>query len=409
VVAGSYGYRPVREVNPAKVDRYGEPELIGVRREIDEDQAKWVRQIFQWYAEGWSPRTIVNQLNGLKVPAPGAAYHRRRTGRGGVWSATALHGDLSGGTGILSNPIYIGRLIWNRRQWVRDPETNRKLPRLRPESEWIIKENAVPAIIDKALWDRVQARRKAQANGHHAAPPGGRSPKYALSGLLKCGQCGSNYVIQSYYQYGCAGHKDSGTAFCTNSLKVSRLVAETRLLKGVREGLFTQEGLALFIKKTTHLLAQQARSKQPDCDRAQRRLPEVEREIANVMKAIKAGIFTQTTKAELEKAEAERTRLQGLITAQKTAAKTDKVVPLLPRAMERYEAAIKRVVTLKKTSEAREQLRTLLGEIKLTPSPEGHLEAVLIGHYKGLIKLVDGEKLNNVVAGRGFEPLTFGL
>jgi site-specific DNA recombinase len=403
----SYGYRPVREVDQTNLDRYGQPELIGVRREIDEDQAKWVRMIFQWYAEGWSPRDIASELNRLKVPAPSAAYRRMRQGRGGVWSASVLHGDLRGATGILSNPIYVGRLIWNRRRWVRDPETNRKVPRLRPETEWIVKEDAVPAIIDKALWERVQARRAEQANGPMKQPRLGRGPKYPLSGLLICGECGSNYVMQSYYQYGCAGHKDSGPAHCTNKLKVARKSLEQRLLRGIKQELFTVEGLALFIKETSRLLTEKAREHEPKRQRAERRLTVVELEIANIMTAIKAGILTSTTKLELEKAEAERARLQQTIAGKQFQA--DKLLKILPRAGERYRAVVENLENVSNATEAREQIRTLLGKVKLVPTPEGRLEAELEGRYDGLLQLAGAGKLNNVVAGRGFEPLTFGL
>jgi len=34
-------------------------------------------------------------------------------------------------------------------------------------------------------------------------------------------------------------------------------------------------------------------------------------------------------------------------------------------------------------TEVREQIRTLLGEIKLVRTPEGHLEAELVGRYAG--------------------------
>ena len=51
----------------------------------------------------------------------------------------------------------------------------------------------------------------------------------------------------------------------------------------------------------------------------------------------------------------------------------------------------------------------LVGEIRLVPTADGYLEAVLTGRYEGLLKLAVGTKLNNLVAGEGFEPSTFGL
>ncbi len=60
-------------------------------------------------------------------------------------------------------------------------------------------------------------------------------------------------------------------------------------------------------------------------------------------------------------------------------------------------------------AQAREQIRGLIGEIKLVSTTEGYLEAELVGNHAGLVKLAVGAKLNNVVAGEGFEPSTFGL
>jgi hypothetical protein len=86
-------------------------------------------------------------------------------------------------------------------------------------------------------------------------------------------------------------------------------------------------------------------------------------------------------------------------------------VTLLPRARERYVALVRDLGNLSKrhVAQAREQVRELVGEIRLVPTPEGYLEAVMTGTYAGLVKLAVGAKLNNLVAGEGFEPSTFGL
>ncbi len=380
----AYGYKHVPLEHPTEKDEYGRPLITAVKREIDEEQAKWVRQVFQWYAEGWSPRKISDELNRRKIPSPGASYHRKtQSARQGTWSASALHGHPNHAAGILCNVLYIGKQVWNRRQWVRNPETGRKVPRLRPESEWIVTDQSELRIISQDLWDRVQQRRTAQKKW--VAKRKTSSPKYLLSSLLRCAECESNFVLQSYYQYGCAGHKDRGPSVCRNSLKVSRTLVEDKILAGLRKDLFTQEGLDLFIKETTKLLTDRRTERQPDHSR----LPKVEKEIANIMKAIKAGILTPTTKAELEQAEAERSRLlepqmdNGLLS-------------ILPRAKERYQALIEGIGALssRHLPQAREQIRALVGEIWLRPTKEGYLEATLEGRYEGFVKLTGGGKLN---------------
>jgi site-specific DNA recombinase len=388
----NYGYRHIPIEHPTEKDALGRPKILAVRRRIDPDQAHWVKQIFEWYDNGKSPRQIAEELNQRKVLSPGASYNRKvHSARYGTWSASVLHGELDRATGLLANPIYIGRMIWNRRKWIKGRDRKRRRPELRPESEWIVTEHPELRIIPQDLWDRVQQRRKMQKKWTATRP---RTPKYILSSLLKCAVCESNFVMQSYYQYGCAGHKDRGPSVCHNSLRVSRTLAEEKILAGLQRDLFTPEGLDLFVKETTRLLTERSRERKPDPSQ----LLKVEKEIANIAKAIKAGILTPTTKSELEKAEAERARLQRA--SEET---PDRVITMLPRAKERYQALIEGIgeLSAKHLPQAREQVRALVGEIWLKPSPEGHLVATLTGRYEGLVKLLNKGKLGLNLGGCG--------
>ncbi len=328
-----YGYQHVPSYHPTETDEYGRQKIVAVRRQIDEGQATWVRQIFEWYADGRSPRDIADELNQRQIPAPGAAYKRKHALRHyGTWSPTVLHGDLGHATGMLCNPIYIGKAIWNRREWLVNPETKRRTPRLRPESEWIITEQPDLRIVPQALWERVQERRKAQAMGQMTSGTVrvGRGPKYILSGLLKCDECDSNFVVSDYYRYACGGHLNRGTSVCKNDLRVARKLVEERCLAALRDELLTPDAMDRIIQKTTRLLAERNRHRQPELERVQRQLEKVEREIENIMKAIRQGLLTVSTKLELEKAEAERAKLRETVAMRTT--KADKIATLLPRA-----------------------------------------------------------------------------
>ncbi len=70
--------------------------------------------------------------------------------------------------------------------------------------------------------------------------------------------------------------------------------------------------------------------------------------------------------------------------------------PLLPRMKERYQALIEGIGTLsaKHLPQAREQMRALVGDILLTPTKAGYLEATVTGRYAGLVNLLSGGKLN---------------
>ncbi len=60
---------------------------------------------------------------------------------------------------MLRRDLYVGRLVWNRREFRKRPNTNKRVSRLRPEDQWT-EPMEMPdlRIIDDELWGRVQAR-----------------------------------------------------------------------------------------------------------------------------------------------------------------------------------------------------------------------------------------------------------
>jgi len=140
----SYGYRVVHRSGPD-----GEP--IRGEREIDPVEANIVRRIFTDYAAGKSPRTIAHELNAEGVAGP----------RGRDWGPSTLLGNVKRGNGILNNELYIGRLVWNRQRFLKDPDTGKRVSRLNPENEWVTQDVPELRIIDDALWTKVKKRQTA--------------------------------------------------------------------------------------------------------------------------------------------------------------------------------------------------------------------------------------------------------
>lgn len=137
----SYGYDVVR--------RLGEDGLpVTVERTINADEATLIRRIFQEFSEGLSPKAIAKRLNAESIPGP----------RGKAWRDTAIRGHRIRGTGLLNNELYIGRLIWNRLRYIKDPETGRRVSRLNPKDKWITTEVPELRIVEDALWARVKQR-----------------------------------------------------------------------------------------------------------------------------------------------------------------------------------------------------------------------------------------------------------
>lgn len=109
--------------------------------------------------------------------------------------------------------------------------------------------------------DRVQARFKAQRQKSEQTRKknkntGGRTPKYLLSSLLKCGVCGGNFIMSNARDYACGTHKDRGDHVCSNNLKVRRRLVEDKILEGIKHDLLTPDALALFKREIARLTAE---------------------------------------------------------------------------------------------------------------------------------------------------------
>jgi DNA invertase Pin-like site-specific DNA recombinase len=171
-----FGYDVVRRLSDD-----GQP--IRGDRVINRAEADVVRRIFREYADGKSSRAIAWALNkdGIRGPF------------GHAWGPSTIHGNPKRGNGILNNELYIGRLVWNRQRFIKDPETGKRVSRLNPEAEWIIQEVPELRIVDHDLWDRVKQRQRALAyTPKDATSPNPmlerRRPKHLLAGLAKCGR-----------------------------------------------------------------------------------------------------------------------------------------------------------------------------------------------------------------------------
>lgn len=155
----AYGYKRV-----IQLDEKGE--LVRGLLAIDDAKADNVRPIYQWFAGGLSSIQIATRLNATGISGP----------RGGLWNASTIRGDPKKLVGILNNSLYTVRLVWKRRHWTREPDSEKRERRyqLRDRSEWI--EMAVPdlRIVDDSYFEAVQAEMNARKTHHHVAAAGPR-------------------------------------------------------------------------------------------------------------------------------------------------------------------------------------------------------------------------------------------
>ena len=167
-----YGYRYVTRIEGGGEARY----------EIDEAQAPVVRQIFDWIGrERLSIGDVQRRLTAAAILTP--------AGKAG-WDRTTIWG-------ILKNPAYQGRAAFGKtragelRPRLRAPRGRALQPRRarssydQPPEHWLT--IPVPALVDEALFDTVQAQLE---ENRRRARSGQRGTKYLLQGLLVCSCCG---------------------------------------------------------------------------------------------------------------------------------------------------------------------------------------------------------------------------
>ena len=277
----SFGYRSVGD------DR-------GHRLEIDAEAADWVRWIFAHYADGWSCQRIAAELNSKRVRSPRATS----------WSVSALYGSPAKGSGVLNNELYIGRYIWNRSQWVKDPDSGKRQRIVRPKQEWRIIERPELRIVSDELWTAVRARmekprREGGSRGRSAAP------RTLFGGLMRCGHCGGAIIAVDQRCYGCAARKDRGPAVC-NGMTARRRDVDERLLSVVKEELLAPGAIVEVQRLVGEVLATTSAEAGKRKQSVAVRVAELDREIANLVQAIATVGMSPALQARLVAAERER-------------------------------------------------------------------------------------------------------
>jgi site-specific DNA recombinase len=375
--------------------------------EINQAEAATVRRIFAMYADGMSPRAIASQLNSERVPSPGAAWKRTERRHDGKWLASAIHGEVARGTGLLNNQRYIGSVVWGRSEWKRlaaDSARRRHKLLAKASSE---RTDERLRIVPDELWQRVKARQANRTKQVGVRVKSGlrrhvRPVKYLLSGLLRCSACESTFVLSNGSRYQCATHVNGDA--CDVTLSLPRERAERIILNCVETDLFDPARLAEFEARY-----QTAASVVVDNGP---RIGKLKREIDHMIKAIAGGLNSSALATELQAAEAELSTLQVIVPAKISARRAAAESPEKRRAR-----------MLDRLRQGGEIARGVLQEvfpdsIWLQPSASGAFFWALFADGVGqalfdwpdrLERFPIMEKSACMVAGVGFEPTTFGL
>jgi site-specific DNA recombinase len=403
----AYGYKVVRRL---KTDG----ELATGEREIHPDEARVIQRIYEEFAAGYSPKSIAQGLNRDQVPGP----------RGILWRDTAIRGHRQRGTGILNNELYLGRLIWNRLRYVKDPSSGKRISRQNDQAEWITTEVPELRIIDDALWERVKARQEAldatpAVQGIKASRFWERRrPEHLLTGLVHCDCCGGPYASVGRDYLACSAARKLGT--CDARKSIRRSVLEGVVLDLLKTRLMEPDAVAAFVKDHAELSNSQAAERVQDRARLEGERTATKRKLEGLYDAIAEGLRSPGLQDKL-------LAMEGRIAAinAELVGPAPTPVRLNPNLSELYRRKVTELaITLVDPAiaqPAQEVVRSLIEKVSVRWE-EGQAVVVLDGALTALIGLAQNAKgpalaglggfeviSVKVVAGTGFEPVTFRL
>ena len=184
---------------------------------INENEAKAIRQIFQWYTEeGYGGSKIANMLNERGI----------KTKRGNNWSQNAV-------CRVLTNEIYTGKII-NGKEEIVDFLTGQR--KEKDESEWLVTIRPELRIIEDEVFDKAQDILKGRHDSFKITHER-QSNKYLFSTLIKCKECGWSFrrtvrqYKNTYVRWVCSGHNGKGADSCPNAVTVD----EEELIRALQE------------------------------------------------------------------------------------------------------------------------------------------------------------------------------
>ena len=285
---------------------------------------------------------------------------------------------------------YCGYGVWN---------VHRKNGSIRPASEWLIVENAHPAIITEEEAKAIAAHRRSSARRQFDTGYGkSRESRYLLSGgLFKCGRCGSNMIgfrtsAGSYYVCGSQPYRRG--MGCGPGVYVPQDGVEAEVAEGVSNLLGICANPKGFLNEVNAELRRMWEEQSGHDPHAAARVQAIDAKIENIRRAIEDG---------LSDAAWANTRLNALVQERESLLGKSVVTGEPPRidvqTASEYRRHTEKVLSQGQPAERKRLLRTWVSEVKLAPEQQ-QVEMT----YR-----IPEPIMNGVVAGAGFEPATSGL
>ncbi len=340
---------------------------VRVEYQVNEAEANVVREIFRRYAEGEGLRTLAKDLQLRGVPAPKAG--RRGIG---VWAYSSIRE-------MLRRDRYRGHIIWGKHEKAYRGGTKVRLPRTK--DEWVTLEVPELRIIDDEVWMAVQGRTEKHKKVTGAVKHGPK-PRYLLSGLARCADCGGAMHVakrkESYENvaaYACSRRKNMGPHACKNSLRRPVEAVDAAVVGWIRKHVLTEEMVLGTLQEIRRRLAERAKTSGSEAPEIEAQIRTVKTELERLGSALLVADDRPETVLRMI---SEREKRLATLTARLATARTAPGVLDLELGRLEKEARARledlRALFNRQPEEGRRALETLLtGPLKFTPvdRPEG--------------------------------------
>lgn len=368
---GVYGYDQVREFGSD-----GKP--VTGERKINPVEAVVVNRIFREYIGGKSPKAIAKLLNAESIPSP----------RGGQWGPSTIGGDRKRGSGILNNQMYIGKVVWDRRKNVYDPNTGKRLQRMKDAEKHIAMDFPQYRILDQNIWEAAKAMQGAIRTNKRLQDQ--RRFTTLFTGLIRCGVCGGGVHRHSNDKYVCFSAKDKGT--CTNQLRVKIPDLEHALLYEIENKLMDPALCQVFCDEYTKHMNTVRTELVSERSSYESELKKKKKEDERIVQLALDGFADIGALKEKRNAVLARiAELEALLV------ETPEIPPLLHPSMgTHYRNKIQKVISQYQEKEGRDEvivtLRSLVEKIVITPvARELEISVDLYGDIAGILSMATGK------------------
>src|ERR1051326_1050688 len=274
----------------------------------DPFEVEVVQRIFELKVKGLGYVRICDVLNADKIPPPKRGRWKNRDQK---WSQGTV-------MTILGNPSYYGCRVYNRH-----PQSHLSGPQKElwwnKKEDWVVTENAHPAIVSKEIYELANKNRKeyTRKNRHFYESP------YLLSGLIRCSHCGFNFQGQTltkeklkYYFDG--GYGNKGKSVCT-SYRIKKEDIESFVIRAIRSKILTSDLPNRIEETLSKKLRETSTDRLKGIEQFERSLTETKLKIDRLLTAVENGVDYDVTIERLKEAQAEKKQIENRIEEIKSA------------------------------------------------------------------------------------------